>query len=410
MANHLTPDQIARFAQRRLSPADLEVLGGHLANCDICRQAVSDPQQLQAAYELLRRDLKRQEELGLTHISYEQLEAYVDNKIESADREIIDSHVELCATCRAELRDLQEFRPTLGSRDLAPDESEMERLTLFASADETEIPESESEHRKVVLWRHPGFLAVISVVAAAVLIAAWLLPVLHHAPPNTAHLPASQPGTSPPGTSPPGTSQTTQAPQDLHLPAELTALIGKRETLLSDSTQLSVLAQLPPFELLEPVGTFVGNVQPVFSWKPLSGSSRYQVTVVNSDLREVLQSPKIAGTSWKASRVLERGKVYQWQVTAFRGSEQIVTPAPPAPEAKFEIIQQSSADVLDQLKLTQPSNHFALGYAYANAGMLDQAETEFQLIARSDANYELAVTFLAELRLLRQPRVIKQLS
>jgi hypothetical protein len=129
---------------------------------------------------------------------------------------------------------------------------------------------------------------------------------------------------------------------------------------------------------------------------------------VDNQLSEVLRSPQIHGTTWEASRALERGKVYQWQVTAVRNSEQIVAPTPPAPEAIFKVLQQSQADELALLKLSQPSNHFALGYAYANAGVLDQAVSELQLVPKADANYRLAQKFLSQINRLRSPGELPQ--
>src|SRR5271157_187792 len=420
MAEHLTPDQVARYRQRRLSSAEFVAFDDHLATCEPCRQAVSDSKQLQAAYSFLRQDLQNQAKLGLTHVAYEQLEAYVDNEIGDADREIVDSHVELCRTCRDELRDLREFRGSLESRDLASRGSDMESLeplTIVAQANEQDrsaSPRSESARQKLIhFWRYPGYLAAVSAAFAMVLVAAWLLPGLHRtpAPTNAQMTRSSQPqsesqsptnqiarGTTAVGTIAAGT---TVAQPELHPPAELSALIGKSGTLLGGTTQGA------SFALLSPVGTYVENVQPLFRWQPLSGAFRYKVTVVYTELHEVLESPAISETSWKATTTLQRGKVYLWQVTAFRNSEQIVAPAPPAPEARFEVINQSQADQLARSKLTQPSNHFALGCAYANAGVLDEAERELRLVSTSDANYDLSQKFIVQLEALRRPHKTK---
>jgi anti-sigma factor RsiW len=439
MANHLTPDQIARFVELKLSSADILAFDEHLATCEPCRRAISAPKRLQAAYELLRRDLQNQAELRSTHIAYEQLEAYVDDNIGTADREIADSHLEDCQTCRDELEDLWEFRSTLASREnhthplpvhtsvdgtdahpklfTAPfGSSEVSYklgrpnapLTIHAQAEDDRsvpVPQHQSARQNLIhFWRHPGYLAAVSAACAMVAAAAWFLPELHHTeaptyenanhgsqvqPESQAHTYQMAPGI-----------KATQ--QELHPPAQLNALIREAGTLLGASPhEVS-------FVLLTPVGTFVEDVKPLFRWLPLSGASRYQVTVVDSKLRQVLQSPAISETNWKAGSALQRGKVYQWQVTAFRSSEQIVAPAPPAPEAMFEIIEQSQADELVQLKLTQSSNHFALGCAYANAGVLDQAESELRLVPLSDTNHDLAQRFLSDLQALRNPKKVIQ--
>src|SRR4249920_3754661 len=154
MAEHLTPDQVARFKQRRLSPAERLAFHEHLATCEPCRQAVSDPSWVQSAYTALRQDVKDGEKLGLTHLAYEQMEAYVDDELYDADLETVESHIELCQTCRDELRDLREFRDSLESRDLASRGSHMkssEPLSLYASADEQHTaPRPDNAWRKLI--------------------------------------------------------------------------------------------------------------------------------------------------------------------------------------------------------------------------------------------------------------------
>ena len=429
MAEHLTPDQVARFKQRKLSPAEWLAFHEHLATCEPCRQAVSDPLWVQAAYTSLQQDVKDGEQLGLNHLTYEQMEAYVDDELYDADLETVESHIELCPTCREELRDLREFRDSLESRDLASGGSHLESLeplTIFASADEQHIAprldstrhklsskrltldasaddqysasRADNARRKLIhFWRYPGYLAAVSAACAMVVAAVWFLPQLHHtAEPNHAQVPQnSQPGDQAP------TNQfvvkTAPPQQDLHPPAGLNALTGETGTLLGETVQAD------SFAVLAPVGTYVEDVQPVFRWQALSGASRYKVTVVDTALQGVLESPAISGTSWKATTALQRDKVYLWQVTAFRNSEQAVAPSPPAPEARFEVIGQSQADQLTQLKMSVPIDHFALGSAYANAGVLDDAERELRLVSGSDANYGLAQKFIADIEALRHP-------
>src|SRR5260221_1175240 len=65
------------------------------------------------------------------HLSYDQMTAYVDAKSDDLDREIIESHVELCARCAAELGDLAAFAQRL-SAETEPGPMESQRLGLGA--------------------------------------------------------------------------------------------------------------------------------------------------------------------------------------------------------------------------------------------------------------------------------------
>ncbi len=401
MAEHLTPDQIARYLKRALSAGELVAAGEHLAGCEPCRELASDAQTLSTGFAFLRRDLETQGKLAPTHLEYEQLEAYVDNDADEVDREIVDSHVELCRMCREELRDLQKFRGSLEAREIAPhvgQQGSVEPLTLHASAGDQEMPTFASADESAArgfteatrepathFWRHPGYLAGFASAVAIVIVIAWIVPTRH----SVAKLPNAEQTT--------GSAIGPESQQELQTPAQLSALIGKTGTLLGNS------AQGEPFLLLTPVGTFVEDERPTFRWRPLAGASSYEITVFDAELNEVAASPALSGTDWKSSAQLERGKVYLWQVAATTDGEQVVAPVPPAPEAKFEVLDLAHAKELEQLKREQPNAHLILGRAYAKAGVLDAAEKEFRLVSGSDADYTLAQKFIHDLKALRSP-------
>ena len=154
---------------------------------------------------------------------------------------------------------------------------------------------------------------------------------------------------------------------------------------------------------MKPVGTFVLNVRPEFRWQALAGATEYRVGVFDADVKAIETSPALTATSWKSSLTLQRGKVYLWQVTAIKGTEQVVAPAPPAPEAKFAIVDLPTANELFDIESASLGDHFILGRAYARAGLLDEAEEEFQLVPTADSNYFEAQQFLSDLRALRHP-------
>ena len=58
----------------------------------------------------LRAELQSTTEEEQDHISYEQIEDYVDNRADSLVREIVDGHLAHCAVCAREVRELQAFR------------------------------------------------------------------------------------------------------------------------------------------------------------------------------------------------------------------------------------------------------------------------------------------------------------
>ena len=43
------------------------------------------------------------------HLTYAQLEGFVDSRLESTEREFVHAHVDLCSRCASELEDLRGF-------------------------------------------------------------------------------------------------------------------------------------------------------------------------------------------------------------------------------------------------------------------------------------------------------------
>ena len=54
------------------------------------------------------------------HLSFQQLEAYVDERLDPTERELVSAHSELCEQCVAELRDLERFAASLRRREEEP--------------------------------------------------------------------------------------------------------------------------------------------------------------------------------------------------------------------------------------------------------------------------------------------------
>src|SRR4029434_3562191 len=95
-----------------MSPAELLTVDDHLANCAACRDQLCDAESAQVRFLFLRNSLQADTQ---THIPYEQLAAYVDNLADDVDREIVQSHLELCSACRAGFEDLRTFRAEIQS-------------------------------------------------------------------------------------------------------------------------------------------------------------------------------------------------------------------------------------------------------------------------------------------------------
>ena len=409
MSEHLSENYVARYLKRSLSRSERTAAEAHLEDCEACRKLVSESPDLQAAFVALRKDLKAHSERGLTHLRYEQLEAYVDDMMSDSDREIVASHAERCGVCRAELRDLQVFRRAR-TPEMPADRGVEETIRIKANAEDTSDIISEvippllrtSFWSKVShSWRLPRYLAGATAVTVIAITVVMFTTRLHQLTPKTSttRIAQSNPANGSNNAEPLSASQPSHAyvevPEKLETPAGLSALIGKRGTPMGGT------GGQESFLLVKPVGTFVRDVRPEFRWQALAGATAYRVGVFDADLKAIETSPVLTATLWKSSLTLQPGNVYLWQVTAVKGAEQVVAPAPPAPEAKFEIVDIATANELRDVESASLGEHFKLGRAYARAGLLDEAEDEFRRVLVSDSNYLHAQRFLAYLRTLR---------
>src|SRR5215469_691214 len=106
MSPHLSSNFVEDYRQRRPSPTELAAADIHIAECDTCREMITD------ALQLPTRTLGLQADLNSNHASYEQLAAFADGtfkKMDWSEREFLVAHFEDCASCSADLRDLQLF-------------------------------------------------------------------------------------------------------------------------------------------------------------------------------------------------------------------------------------------------------------------------------------------------------------
>jgi len=113
MSEHLSEAQAERYRARTLSPAEKLAVAHHLAACDECNEHVNLLKQSPAALAALRRNLRPRAREDLHHLDYELLEAYTDKRADRIDQEIVESHIELCADCGAELQELQALAVTM---------------------------------------------------------------------------------------------------------------------------------------------------------------------------------------------------------------------------------------------------------------------------------------------------------
>jgi len=157
-------------------------------------------------------------------------------------------------------------------------------------------------------------------------------------------------------------------------------------------------ARRAEFSVIEPVGAVTLSDRPTFRWSQLNGATGYVVEVYDERFGLAAASPQIADQSWTAPEPLKRGGIYYWQVKAVKDGRELKAPRPPAPQAKFRVLDAARANELARARRGLASWRLVLGLLYARAGLLDEAEREFRALREANPNSELAHRLLKQVR------------
>jgi hypothetical protein len=445
---HLSQQNIERYGRRELSAPELIAVDDHLATCEACRGSLRQFEQTNELGASLLTGLRTQAQQPLVHLPYEQLDAYVSETLDEAEREMVTSHLQLCSQCSDEAQDLLSFKAAI-------EVQEREHPIIPVKA-----PPRLFDRLKDYL-RMPTY--GIAFQTAAVLILATigllllLLPLRRQAADLQAQLNQLQQE---------NVELKKQSDSLVDLQAQLDALRQENEALqlsqpanelpdktlalkdaggtvtLDEEGQLQGLAALSSaqqqliksalrngrvvtpatisevttkagvlmsgsspgvsFALQSPVGTFVQSSRPTFRWRELQGATSYIVMVYDASFRVVAKSEELGKTEWTPPNDLERGVTFRWQVTGNANGKQVKSPVPPAPEARFKIIESAKVEELQRARQTLANSHLALGLLYAQAGLLDDAERELQMLMRANPQVNAAKMLLQSVKSRRR--------
>jgi hypothetical protein len=403
-----------------MSPSELLAASDHIAACEACRQQLSPGDQLKTSIGYLRENLQAEEP---SHLSYDQLADYVDSNVGGVERKVIESHLEVCKPCAQEAENLRALKAEMAAyinKEYAPAEHRSIRQRLIA------------------LLQMPRYRVPLQIAAttALALIIAWAVTLpwrkqvaalraqvnllqqtnesLQAQASTVAELQAqiarieqskvdafdSSPQiastlyddgrlvTIDGGGNITGLETFPQSLQQ-HIKATLTSkqvevplyfheLAAKVSTLMGTSNKGVSVA------LTSPIGTVIKTARPALHWRALDGATNYSISIYNSDFEKVASSPPLVGTEWTVPQPLRRGGVYSWQITATKDGKEILSPTPPAPEAKFKVLDQAKLDEIEQMKKAHPRSHLMLGVLYCQNGLVDDGEREFKALLRAN--------------------------
>ncbi len=149
------------------------------------------------------------------------------------------------------------------------------------------------------------------------------------------------------------------------------------------------------FAPLAPLSVTVYSDRPQFRWQGLKGALTYELQIFDSEFREVDSSGKIQATEWTPVKPLARGALYQWQVIAYRANDSIRTPTPPAPDARFRVLNAESFRKIESAR--ERKQLFLVAVLFAKAGMKEEARTAMNFIVTTNPDSLLVKQLAASL-------------
>lgn len=440
---HISVKEIHQYQNRELSPRELLALDDHLAQCEDCRVQISYSNAFSPSPTPFITGLERE---LFEHPVYEQLAAYIDGQLESVEKDIIESHLGCCRECSKELSDLQTIKTQVASfSQEATSEPAIEPLRGRSAT---------LRERFSALWRVPSFRiplqAALAFACVAMIVWAATMPIRR----NIAELKTQLADAEKRNEELQRDFEISKADAEA-LQTQIAQLNSPKDSQ-SDSKTLSLddaiikidgqggvegLATLPSviqqdirsaiesgqtktpqainsliskagvlmgggkegvaFALESPVGTAVLSARPTFRWQPLAGAASYSVTVLDMDFNPIIKSSVLTSTSWTAVEPLERGRTYTWIVTAVKDGKELKSPVAPAPEARFKVLEKEAANEVLKNRQDYRDSHLISGLVCAQAGLLDEAEREFELLARANPKSLVANKLLRNVKSLR---------
>jgi hypothetical protein len=424
---HLSQKQVEDYSQHQLGAAELLSVGDHLGECEACRVRVEGAMNGEAAFVALHMEAFSPNGEPGAHLTPDQVAEYVDKNLSGEMLQMVTDHLVSCNECAVAVGDLRAFR-----NEIAPSlEREYGPVTVPSKS------ESSWQQRFVSMFRIspvPAFggaaLAVLLLAVTGWLI--WRTPRTTEPEVVAVPAPSAQPS---PSSEPPSPAL---PPEPASVVAQLND--GQRVLVLDQEGKLSGADDLPPayqnllkktlsteridrssqlqgltrppsslmssdnqkgeFSVLEPVGSVLKTNQPAFRWSTMEGATGYVVEVYDEQFKLVASSPQLTSPSWATT--LSYGNVYSWQVKATKDGQELTSPRPPAPQAKFRVLDQGKLNELTRAKRAYGSSPLTLALLYADAGLLKEAEQELRLVRKANPNSDLARTLLRQIQALQK--------
>lgn len=364
MSNHPSREQLIEYRYGTLSPGELVAVDRHLAACPDCRTDLAALATHSSAAEIISAVRQAEDE----HLTYDQMDAWVEDQLDQSGRELVMAHIALCAACARQLQAYQSYAPAMS----APVRTPAKPARSFAE-------------------RVRAFLASprIAAVATAAVVLAVLSPLILVKRTETGQREFAE-NLRRNGSALSPTNRALDTAELDVLPSSVRA--GALAVLNAPTSQRpAALSDLPPnadAAVAYPVSEVIEETQPDLRWKPFAVS--YAVRVYDSEHRLVASSPMLSQAHWRMPVPLNRGAMYRWEVRAAGKTHQ----------AAFRVLGRSEWEQLARVRASHPGP-LAMGAVAESLGLLSLAQEEFQELAKQGSQSQNGEMLLDRINSLR---------
>jgi len=406
-----------------LLSTELLAASDHLGECETCRARIEAALDVDAAFFAVR-DETFAGDAG-AHLTSEQTAEYVDKNLTGDELQFVTDHLSSCERCAFAVDDLRAFgnqiAPSLdreyGPAQVAPVVRESWRQWFVSLFRVSPVPAFGAAALAILLlsfigWAVWGTAWRTSKEAQREVVVVTPTPALQPSPsvqvqPEPAPVVVAQLND---GAGVLSLDQQGRLSGAENLPPSYQELLRKALTSqrIERSSQLQGLTRPPSslmganeggeFSVLGPAGIVLMSDRPVFRWSRLEGATAYVVEVYDSQFKKAMVSTELTTLTWNATQSLSRGQVYSWQVKAVKDGQEVTVPRPPAPQAKFRVIDQASFNEISRAKRAYGSSHLTLALLYAKAGLMNEAEQELRVLQKANPQSEIVRKLLRQVR------------
>jgi len=375
MSQHLNTEDLETFRKKTAHPKELVRIDRHLMECSACREQLALGVSTDFGAKLM------DEDDDSFHLSYEQIEAYVQSLVDDIDREIVTSHIEFCSECAERVENLQSFAKVLEAPpmvDAAVARPAAIRPVVVAAAHPG--PADLAWSNRIGSWfRMPALNYALIGTITGVLVVGFVFLQRNMLFIQNSGATAALINTFPP------------VDQNL-INSTVNAPTSEMPDLLSQ-----VLAAGPSSDsLTEPKAQVIRETRPVFRWRAVADSDNYRVEVRRGT--ETIAMKEVQGTEWRPDSDLQRGAVYTWSMTPYRNGTAMIPPL----TASFAITTDEQEMWLTRVLNSSLDAHLPLACAYLSVGMIDDAERELKLLQDNLGRSTVTAKLAARIKAIRE--------